>query len=118
MKINMTFASYETLGFESSLYNLPNLTIWHIVGHSPYFLLYFNTLTTIGEIHQKNLVFPVNYYNLAICEVTLIEIFSTIYLHSKVLDLTVGSRKTSFHFDHFPRVNKYIFQVQYSPERL
>jgi hypothetical protein len=80
----MTFASYETLGFESSLYNLPNLTIWHIAGHSTYFLLYFNTLTTIREIHQKNLFFPLNCYSLAICEVTSIEIFSTIYLHCKV----------------------------------
>jgi hypothetical protein len=34
MKIKMAFASYETLGFESSLYNLPILTLWHVVGLS------------------------------------------------------------------------------------
>jgi hypothetical protein len=27
----MAFASYETLGFESSLCNLPIPTLWHIV---------------------------------------------------------------------------------------
>jgi hypothetical protein len=32
MKITMAFASYETLGFESWLYNLPILTVWHIIG--------------------------------------------------------------------------------------
>jgi hypothetical protein len=30
----MAFFSYETLGFESSLYNLPILTFWQIVGLS------------------------------------------------------------------------------------
>jgi hypothetical protein len=34
MKIKMAFASSETLGFESLLYNLPILTLWHIVGMS------------------------------------------------------------------------------------
>jgi hypothetical protein len=32
----------------------------------------------------------------------LTEIFSINYLHSKVQDLMVGSRKTSFYFDHWP----------------
>jgi hypothetical protein len=30
----MAFVSYETLGFESWLYNLPILTLWQIVGLS------------------------------------------------------------------------------------
>jgi hypothetical protein len=32
----------------------------------------------------------------------LTEIFPTNYQHSKVQDLMVGSRKTLFHFDHWP----------------
>jgi hypothetical protein len=30
--IKMACVSYEILGFESGLYNLPILTLWHIVG--------------------------------------------------------------------------------------
>jgi hypothetical protein len=50
----------------------------------------------------KKLFFPFNCYDLAIHEVTLTEIFSAYYWHSKVQDLTVGIWKTSFHFDHWP----------------
>jgi hypothetical protein len=34
MEIKMAIASYETLGFDSSLYNLPILILLHIVGLS------------------------------------------------------------------------------------
>jgi hypothetical protein len=43
-----------------------------------------------------------NCYNLTIREITLTEIFSKQCWHSKVHDLLVGSRETSFHFDHWP----------------
>jgi hypothetical protein len=36
-------------------------------------------LTTVGTPHQNNFFFPFNCFNLAIREVTLIEIFSTKY---------------------------------------
>jgi hypothetical protein len=52
--------------------------------------------------HQKNFFTRFNYYNLTIREVTLTEIFSTKYQHIEVENFTVGSRKTSFHFDHWP----------------
>jgi hypothetical protein len=66
------------------------------------FQLNFTTSTMIMAFHKKNFFFPFNCYNLAICEVTLSEIFPTNYYHSKVQDLTVGSIKTSFHFNHRP----------------
>jgi hypothetical protein len=50
----------------------------------------------------KKLFLPFNCYDLAIRKVTLTEVFSTTYWHSKVQDLMVGSRKISFHFDHWP----------------
>jgi hypothetical protein len=37
MKIKMAFASYETLGFESSLYNLPILTLGVLLTYPPNF---------------------------------------------------------------------------------
>jgi hypothetical protein len=62
----------------------------------------FQKLKTTRAPYQKNFFFPFNCYNLAIREVTLTEIFSTNYWHIKVQDLMVGSRETSFHFDHWP----------------
>jgi hypothetical protein len=41
--------------------------------------LNFKTLTMIKAPHQKNFFFPFNCYDLAIREVALAEIFSTIY---------------------------------------
>jgi hypothetical protein len=58
--------------------------------------------TMIQAPYRKICFFSFNCYNLAICEVTLTEIFSTPYWHNKVQDLRVGSRKTSFHFYHWP----------------
>jgi hypothetical protein len=51
-------------------------------------------LKTTMAPYQKNFFFPFNCYNLSIHVVTLIEIFSPNYWHSKVQDLMVGSRKT------------------------
>jgi hypothetical protein len=47
----------------------------------------------------------------------LTKIFSTNYEHIKVQDLTIKSRKSSFHFIIGPHVNKYIFQAQHSSKR-
>ena len=79
---------------------------------------HFNTLAKCRPIHQisiefqnidnnqgfptKNNFFPFKCHNLAIHEVTSIEIFSKHYWQSKVQDLMIGSRKISFHFEHWP----------------
>jgi hypothetical protein len=60
--------------------------------------------------HQKNLSFPFNYYDLAIREATLTEIFSTYYWHSKVKILRLEVEKHHFILIIGPHINKYMFQ--------
>jgi hypothetical protein len=62
------------------------------------FLEFQNIDNNLGS-PPKNFFSPFNCYNLAIHVVTLSEIFPTNYW---VQNLTVGSRKTSFHIDHCP----------------
>jgi hypothetical protein len=115
--MKIAFASFETLDFESWLHNLPILIPWHISGLSTQFLLNFKTLTTIRALHPKNFFFLFNCYNLAICIVTLTEIFlQTIRIvRFKILWLKV--EKNHFNLIFILHAMKYIFEAQYSPKR-
>jgi hypothetical protein len=68
-------------------------------------------------LHQKNFFLPFNCYNIAICPITLIDIFlQTIgILRYKILRLEV--EKHQFILIIGQHVNKYIFEAQYSRKR-
>jgi hypothetical protein len=53
MQIVVAYASSETWGIDSWLYNLPILTHWYIVGLSSEFLLILKTLTVQAPKPKK-----------------------------------------------------------------
>jgi hypothetical protein len=82
--MNMTFASYKTLDFESWLYNLPILIFFSYFRPIHLISIELQNIDNNSALHQIFISFHFNCYNIAIRAITLTKIFSANYQNSKV----------------------------------